>query len=368
NDYIGYYGDGFPEVLTVTGNVSGLDILVEPLPFTTISGTLTCPAGYSGLTLVYAASDPYFEEITNFSIALTLDGNADYTLFVDPGEYYVMAHLDADFSFAPSSADPQFFWGAPNFPSVVDVTDMNAEGIDLPLIAPQDVEVTLEPVGAPIVIPASGGTFDYIVGGSNNQSEPANVQVWLDATLPDGSASPPLLGPVQMTLPVGFTSDRQRSQAIPSYAPAGQYSFNAHVGIYPVIVWNEASFDLEKSASGSDEIVSDWFSYGDELENWVRDWEGTGESVSVETYNLISVYPNPFNPTTSISYHLSAVSHVNISVYDVSGRLVAELIDGFRDAGSHEVTFDAVGLSSGIYLYKLTTDQHQSMGKMVLMK
>ncbi|MBU1651614.1 T9SS type A sorting domain-containing protein, partial [bacterium] len=93
-----------------------------------------------------------------------------------------------------------------------------------------------------------------------------------------------------------------------------------------------------------------------------------GETVDVDDYVMVDSYPNPFNPTTSISYQLSAVSHVTLTVYDIAGREVAKLVDGFRDAGVHEVTFDGSGLASGVYLYRLTTQAQTVSGKMVLMK
>jgi hypothetical protein len=82
----------------------------------------------------------------------------------------------------------------------------------------------------------------------------------------------------------------------------------------------------------------------------------------------LSASPNPFNPTTAISYQLSAVSFVNLSVYDISGRKVAELVNGMRDAGSHSVTFDGSGLASGIYLYRLTAGDFSAVQKLVLLK
>jgi hypothetical protein len=59
---------------------------------------------------------------------------------------------------------------------------------------------------------------------------------------------------------------------------------------------------------------------------------------------------------------------VNLTVYDISGRKVAELVNGMRDAGSHEVTFDGSKLASGVYLYKLTAGNYTATQKMVLMK
>lgn len=73
-----------------------------------------------------------------------------------------------------------------------------------------------------------------------------------------------------------------------------------------------------------------------------------------ETTQLLQNYPNPFNPTTTIGFELSAPEQISLSVYDVTGRQVAQLADGkTRSAGTHQLHFDAEGLSSGLYLYRL---------------
>ncbi len=70
-------------------------------------------------------------------------------------------------------------------------------------------------------------------------------------------------------------------------------------------------------------------------------------------YQLNQNYPNPFNPTTAISYQLSAYSHVTLKVYDVLGRLVKTLVDGYKSQGRYSINFDANNLASGIYFYQL---------------
>jgi glucose/arabinose dehydrogenase len=69
----------------------------------------------------------------------------------------------------------------------------------------------------------------------------------------------------------------------------------------------------------------------------------------------LRVRPNPFNPSTVISYELRAASRVSLRVYDTAGRLVKELVNGWRAAGSHEVTFDGSDLPSGVYLLRVET-------------
>jgi Secretion system C-terminal sorting domain len=79
-------------------------------------------------------------------------------------------------------------------------------------------------------------------------------------------------------------------------------------------------------------------------------------------------YPNPFNPTTVISYQLPVAGHVSLKIYDVLGREVANLVDGFQNAGVYNQTFIAGRLSSGVYIYKLTPGSFTQVHKMVLIK
>ena len=85
-------------------------------------------------------------------------------------------------------------------------------------------------------------------------------------------------------------------------------------------------------------------------------------------FALHEAYPNPFNPTTSLSFTIPEAMKVNLTVYDVSGRTVATVVNGFRQAGSHDVTFDASQLSSGLYFYTLNAGEFSTSGKMVLVK
>jgi hypothetical protein len=86
-----------------------------------------------------------------------------------------------------------------------------------------------------------------------------------------------------------------------------------------------------------------------------------------KTFALEQNYPNPFNPSTIIRYELPKTSDVRLSVHDMLGREVSLLVNGSRDAGVHEVKFDASGLSSGVYFYRLRTgDVTQTKQLMVL--
>ncbi len=79
-------------------------------------------------------------------------------------------------------------------------------------------------------------------------------------------------------------------------------------------------------------------------------------------------YPNPFNPSTKISYDLPKDAAVKLSVYDLLGREVAVLVDGPEAAGAHDVVFDAAGLTSGIYFYRIDAGEYSAARKLVIMK
>ena len=85
-------------------------------------------------------------------------------------------------------------------------------------------------------------------------------------------------------------------------------------------------------------------------------------------FELAQNYPNPFNPTTTIEYYLPTGEQVRLIVYDVSGRKVKELVSGFQTAGAHRITFDASGLTSGVYFYRLEAVNFSQTRKMILMK
>jgi hypothetical protein len=90
--------------------------------------------------------------------------------------------------------------------------------------------------------------------------------------------------------------------------------------------------------------------------------------VSPEEFSLEQNYPNPFNPSTSIQYRVSNTSNVSMKVYDVLGNEVATLVNEEKPAGSYEVKFDAAGLSSGIYFYKLSAGSLVETKKMILLR
>ena len=93
-----------------------------------------------------------------------------------------------------------------------------------------------------------------------------------------------------------------------------------------------------------------------------------GGNAVPEVYTLDQNYPNPFNPSTTISFSLPHESKVSLKVFNMLGQEVATLVNGNQTAGPHEVVFNAAGLSSGVYFYKLVSGDFTQVKKMSLLK
>lgn len=85
-------------------------------------------------------------------------------------------------------------------------------------------------------------------------------------------------------------------------------------------------------------------------------------------FRPVKNYPNPFSAFTTFNYYLASDNDVQLCIYNLSGRLISTVMDQYQHAGTHSLTFDAVGMESGIYLYELTIGSKGYRGKMILMK
>jgi hypothetical protein len=110
--------------------------------------------------------------------------------------------------------------------------------------------------------------------------------------------------------------------------------------------------------------------------DWMYTWMQDDIAASIEDfghvaphqYELAKNYPNPFNPTTTINYTLAKAGQVTLDVFNMLGQKVKTLVKTKQDAGSYSVQFNAEGLSSGIYMYRLQTEGFVQVHKMVLLK
>lgn len=85
-------------------------------------------------------------------------------------------------------------------------------------------------------------------------------------------------------------------------------------------------------------------------------------------YNLLQNYPNPFNPITTITFNIPQSEKVTITVFDILGREVAELINEQKEAGTHTIKYDASNMTSGIYFYQIKAGEYSEVRKLILQK
>jgi 2',3'-cyclic-nucleotide 2'-phosphodiesterase/3'-nucleotidase/5'-nucleotidase len=88
----------------------------------------------------------------------------------------------------------------------------------------------------------------------------------------------------------------------------------------------------------------------------------------VENNIKLSCFPNPFNPITTISYNLTKNVHVNLTVYNVLGQKISEVVNAFQNAGNHLVKFDGSDFASGMYVYVIQAGEHRVINKFILKK
>lgn len=195
------------------------------------------------------------------------------------------------------------------------------------------------------------------------------VPVSVETTLP-GSYS---ISATDFDLPAGYNLvfvDRQENVSIPmdeNFAYQFTISQAAH----------QKGFGMEALSCGAtQQQIAEFFrpqkaktAGGDRFAIVVNPSASQVDSELPSSVELKQNYPNPFNPSTVISYQLPQASEVMLTVYDLTGRQVATLVDGtMQTAGSHNVTFDAGNLSSGVYIYRLQAGSRILTKKLTLIK
>jgi len=223
--------------------------------------------------------------------------------------------------------------------------------------------VNLTPHNPPIQIPAGGGSFGYDVMIINDDTSDVSFDVWINASLPNGAIFGPILLRQDLTLSVGDTLRREDlAQEVPAGAPPGEYSYIACVGAYPGVVIASGSFNFSKLPV---DLGSNNYSVWT-INGW--DQAETIQASHPSSCALLAVYPNPFNAQTRITYTLPQAGHIELNIFDVSGRVIARLTEGWRVAGTYEATFNGEALSSGIYFVKFESADYMQTRKLLLLK
>jgi hypothetical protein len=186
------------------------------------------------------------------------------------------------------------------------------------------VTITLTPFNPPIQIPATGGVFNFNISATNSGTAGITADIWTMVTLPNGNLYGPIINVTNFPISTGQTVNRDRTQAVPANAPAGNYTYDAYIGDYPNGIIDEDHFDFVKIAISDDsKIIKDWF-------NWGEDFGGEANStlINPHDYGLLRAYPNPFNSATTINFDLQSTTEVDLVIYDINGREVRRLASG----------------------------------------
>lgn len=223
-----------------------------------------------------------------------------------------------------------------------------------------DVTIDVVPHNPPITIPAAGGSFQWDLIIHNAGTTVVPFDMWINATLPNGSTYP-VLSRMNLQINPGQTISRfNLVQNIPGSAPAGTYSYNGYIGDFQTVILHQDSFPFTKSAgvmgSGGNWNISNWD-------------EGFAESsILPDKTHIAGASPNPFNPEAEISYEIASPGHASLTVFDISGRQVTSLVDGYLSAGQYKAVFNGSALPSGIYFVRLETNDCVNVQKVILMK
>ncbi len=271
--------------------------------------------------------------------------------FVNPGagDYYLQASspcIDAGDPAAPLDPDST-------------VADIGAFYFDQSGATP--LVLTLTPHNPPIQIPASGGSFTLDAAIENTTQDPITFDAWTEAVLPSGGVYGPIILRTGLVIPPGATILRVLTQNVPGYAPSGNYTYVGKAGTHPGVVIDFDEFPFTKlQGDGIQTHNQDWECYG---------WDDENEfSILNSQFLILSSSPNPFNSSTALSFELQAASQIKLAVYDISGREVALLAQGYHPAGTYQVEWDASKTASGVYFARLADGSLSRTQKLLLIK
>ena len=144
-----------------------------------------------------------------------------------------------------------------------------------------------------------------------------------------------------------------------------------HPGVQGITLWGYIEGQMWQPTCYLVHTDGTWRPALDWLAQYIKE-NPTGTEEVVNTipseFKLEQNFPNPFNPTTNISYSVAAPIMVTLKVYDVLGREIKTLVNNLQSPGNYTITFDARGLSSGVYFYRLSAGDFNVSKKLMLLK
>jgi hypothetical protein len=293
-------------------------------------------------------------EVLNYKYAF--QGPRGTTWENDPNKTYTITQQDYDLgvAFAPRVFNDLTISTVTNYPAQVKfIVDMNGAVSSL----------TGQPFPSidNVVIAGANAPLQWPVGGWPNEDSIRVLFMFDDGTNGDSAAGDKF-----------FT----RILTFPQFSPFNiQYKYGANWGLPS----NTGGNDNENSV-GNDHFITlearlltatvrNTFGVmgNHELDQVVLGLTEIGNGVP-ESYSLEQNYPNPFNPSTKIRFNIPEAGQITLKVYNALGQEVASLVNEYKNAGSYEYNFDASGLNSGIYFYKINSNNYSATKKMILIK
>jgi VWFA-related protein len=215
----------------------------------------------------------------------------------------------------------------------------------------------LEPEEPSIVIPPYGGQFYYTLYVINPIPDYQDCDAWAEMLLPDGTIQDLELVIEEIVLGGGAQYVDYFLQTIPDTAMAGNYELRFYTGdLENNLTYYSATIPFEKSGSSDG---------GGQYTSWAWEritktpYETQKEQVLfAEDLPMLSRgYPNPFNASTALDYYLPEDSYITLAIYNIAGKEVARLADGFHPTGRYTVHWDAAQVASGVYFVNLVTSK-----------
>ena len=216
-----------------------------------------------------------------------------------------------------------------------------------------------------VSFPASGGRLRYSLTITNSNLTAVVFDAWTKLKNPDNTWTGPLIYRSDLTLSPGGSIVRTLLMDIPATWPSGYYYLYLWVGDYEANqVYDDDYLYFMKSATGDgvSPAVQE-FAYGS--------WEDDPSSPCIAPMpaNIsLNASPNPFNPTTTLKFALPEAGQVKMEIFNAAGQKVSTLVNGWRDAGQHQATWEASDVTSGVYLVRLEAGSMKSTAKILLVK
>lgn len=306
------------DVVTVDQDITGIDFeLTSPESYDNrISGTITVGGNLPENPVLVAA----VSETNQWEAASVTDLFGNYQLNNLPeGNYYILAY---EFNSVPT-----YYPGVVNYEDAVTVNALGiVTGIDFELIVPENTGV----------LQVDG----YVTDHNGNPVTNANVIITDD-----------------QDNVISYAVTNNQGYYLANGLPAGSLA-----GLATKIHYNSDEEDINVTSTGSADFVIIP--------------EGTTDSQDEQILPntlMLSNYPNPFNPTTTISFSLNETGYTTLDIYNITGQKVNTIVEENLSAGDHQIAWDGTDLhgntlASGMYFYKLTNNNQNITKKMVLMK